>query len=160
MKKITVWALGLMACAAALFAPAASAQRGEKTLGIMGGIATYNNGGFTDVYFQYNIADHVRIAPDLGYVFRNDHKSAFVLDVDVDFPFRVARGFSVYPLVGFCFNNWTHQGHDGISRAGANFGGGFDVYLTSNLKLTFQGKYSLMNDTSGGFLGMGIGYVF
>ena len=45
-------------------------------------------------------------------------------------------------------------------NAGAGFGGGFDFYLTNYLKLTLQGKYSLMNDVSGGFIGMGIGYVF
>jgi len=138
----------------------AEAQRGEKSLGIMGGFSTYNNGGYVGVDFQYTIVNHVRIAPDLGYSFRNDGKSAFLLDVDFHFPFRIARGFAVYPLVGFAFNNWSYQGGGNASRAGANFGGGFDFYLTSNLKLTLQGKYSAMNDTGGGFIGMGIGYVF
>lgn len=160
MKKITVLAIAIVAALGALMPIQANAQKGEKTLGLMGGFATYNNGGFTDVYFQYTFADHFRIAPDLGYVFRNDHKSAFVLDVDMHFPFRIARGFAVYPLAGFTFNNWSYKHGDSASRAGANFGAGFDLYLTSYLKLTLQGKYSLMNDTSGGFFGMGIGYVF
>ncbi len=160
MKKITVLAIAIVTALGALMPIQANAQKGEKTLGLMGGFATYNNGGFTDVYFQYTFADHFRIAPDLGYVFRNDHKSAFVLDVDMHFPFRIARGFAVYPLAGFTFNNWSYKHGDSASRAGANFGAGFDLYLTSYLKLTLQGKYSLMNDTSGGFFGMGIGYVF
>jgi hypothetical protein len=66
----------------------------------------------------------------------------------------------VYPLAGFTFNNWSYRYGDSASRAGANFGAGFEIYLTSYLKLSLQGKYSLMNDTSGGFFGMGIGYVF
>lgn len=139
---------------------AAYPQKGEKTLGLMGGFATYNSSGFTDVYFQYTFVDHVRIAPDLGYVFGNDGKSAFILNADMHFPFRVARGFSIYPLAGFTFNNWSYRHGDSESRAGANFGGGIDLYLTSNLKLTFQAKYSLMSDTGGGFFGAGIGYVF
>lgn len=160
MKKITTLVFAVIATISVLFPVAADAQRGEKTLGIAGGFATYNDGGFVDVYFQYSFADHFRIAPDLGYAFRNEGKSAFLLDVDMHFPFRVAKAFSLYPLVGFTFNNWNYRHGGSASRAGANFGGGFEIYLTSNLKLSFQGKYSLMNDTSGGFFDMGIGYVF
>lgn len=160
MKKLSVLAVAAATSLGALMPLPAHAERGEKTLGLMGGFATYNNGGFTDVYFQYTFADHFRIAPDLGYVFRNDNKSAFVLDIDMHFPFRVARGFAVYPLAGFTFNNWSYRYGDSASRAGANFGAGLEIYLTSYLKLSLQGKYSLMNDTSGGFFGMGIGYVF
>lgn len=160
MKRIKLLAVAVIALIGALAPASAQAQRGEKTLGVMGGFATYNDGGFTDVYFQYSFANHFRLAPDLGYVFRNDGKSAFVLDVDLHFPFRIVKGFGVYPLVGFTFNNWSYKHGDNASRAGANFGAGFDIYLTSYLKLSLQGKYSLMNDTSGAFFGMGIGYVF
>ena len=46
------------------------------------------------------------------------------------------------------------------ARVGGNFGAGIDFYLTNYLKLNIQGKYSVMNDTSGGFFGVGIGYEF
>lgn len=138
----------------------ACAQKGEKTLGVSGGYATYNDGGYANVYFQYSFANHFRIAPEIGYVFRNDGKSAFEFSVDMHFPFKIARGFGVYPLVGFTFNNWEYQGAGHASRAGADFGAGFDIYLTSYLKMSIQGKYSLMNDTGGGFFGFGMGYVF
>lgn len=160
MKKIAALITLLIAMFGAFSPIEAQAQKGEKTLGVMGGFSTYNNGGFINAYFQYTFVDHVRIAPDLGYSFRNDGKSAFLLDVDVHFPFRVARGFAVYPLIGFTFNNWDYQHGGNASRAGANFGAGFDLYLTSQFKLSLQGKYSLMNDTSGGFFGLGFGYVF
>jgi glutamine amidotransferase-like uncharacterized protein len=39
-------------------------------------------------------------------------------------------------------------------------GAGFDVYFTSQLKMTVQAKYSFMNDTGGAFAGIGFGYVF
>ncbi|MBD5203281.1 MAG: hypothetical protein HDS82_00190 [Bacteroidales bacterium] len=148
-------AVGLLYCSSE-----ASAQRGEKTLGVAGGYATYNDGGYANIYFQYTFADHFRIAPEMGYVFRSEGASAFTMSVDMQFPFRVARGLSLYPLAGLTFNNWSYR-HDGhATRAGADFGGGIDLYLTSNLKLTLQGKYSVMNDTGGGYIGMGIGYVF
>lgn len=159
MKKLTI--LGVLASLVALGTPInAFAQKGEKSLGIIGGFSTYNNGGYFGVDFQYTFLNHLRLAPDIAYSFRNNGKSAFLLDVDLHFPFRIARGFDVYPLVGFTYNNWNYQGGGNASRAGGNFGAGFDVYLTSNLKLSLQGKYSVMNDTSGGFIGMGVGYVF
>lgn len=140
-------------------APAANAQTGEKTLGVAGGFATRNNGGFANVFFQYTLAPHVRIAPEIGYMFRNEGKSGFEISGDVHLPFRVARALNVYPLAGLTFNSWTHNSHT-QSRVGLDFGGGFDLYLTSNLKLMLQGKYSLMNDVGGGFFQMGFGYVF
>ena len=91
MKRIKLLAVAVIALIGALAPASAQAQRGEKTLGVMGGFATYNDGGFTDVYFQYSFANHFRLAPDLGYVFRNDGKSAFVLDVDLHFPFRIVK---------------------------------------------------------------------
>lgn len=151
-----------MALAIGLFviAPNASAQKGEMMLGLAGGFATHNNGGYADIYFQYTFAPHFRIAPEIGYVFRNEGKSAFEASVDMHFPFRLAKGFGIYPLVGLTLNDWSYQydGHD--TRVGADFGAGFDIYLTSYLKLSLQGKYSLMNDTGGGFFNAGIGYVF
>lgn len=162
MKKYLKRALTVVIASVALLSvsSAASAQTGEKTIGISGGFATHNSGGFTEVYMHYTIVPHVRLAPDLGYVFRNEGKSAFVFDVDLHFPFRIARGFDIYPLAGFAFNNWSYQGGGHDTRCGMNIGGGFDVYLTKQLKLTLQGKYSMMNDTDGGFIGMGIGYNF
>lgn len=160
MKKSLLWIAGLVSLMFSMTPFTANAQRGDKTLGVMGGFATYNDGGFMKAYFQYSVLDHIRIAPDIGYVFRNDGASAFLLDVDVQFPFRIARGFGIYPLVGFTFNNWSYEHHDNESRAGGNIGAGFDINLTSYLKLTLEGKYSFMNDTGGAFFGMGIGYVF
>lgn len=159
MKKILLRAaVAAMALTAA--AVPAQAQKGEKTLGVAGGYASYNDGGYADIYFQYTFAPHIRIAPEIGYGFRNEGKSAFLMSIDMQFPFKIARGFNVYPLVGATLNHWNYKHAGSETRVGADFGAGFDIYLTSYLKLNIQGKYSLMNDTSGGFIGMGIGYVF
>ncbi len=155
-------ALAAVCCAGALALPtSAYSQVGEKTLGFAGGYASHNGGGYADLYFQYTFAPHLRLAPEIGYVFRNEGKSAFVCSVDLQFPFRIARGFNIYPLTGVTLNNWEYEHHDGhATRAGFDFGGGFDIYMTSQLKLNLQCKYSLMNDTGGCFLNMGIGCNF
>jgi opacity protein-like surface antigen len=156
-RTLLAFCIALGACT---FPSVANAQTGEKTLGFAGGYSSYNNGGYANLYFQYTFAPHLRIAPEIGYMFRNEGKSGFECSVDMQFPFRLARGFNIYPLAGVTLNNWTYE-HDGhATRAGFDFGAGFDIYLTSQLKLTLQGKYSLMNDTGGCFLDMGIGYVF
>lgn len=164
MRK-AILTLGALA-AMILCVPSESAMaigRGEKSLGVMGGFATYNSGGYMNVNFQYAFADHFRIAPEVGYVFRNKGKSAFEISCDMHFPFRLAKGFGIYPLVGLTFNNWTidtYPGSENWARFGGDFGLGFDIYFTSYLKMSIQGKYSLMNDTSGGFFGLGMSYVF
>lgn len=153
--------LPLLALGAITLSPAtANAQKGEKTVGFAAGFASYNGGGYADLYFQYTFAPHLRIAPELGYIFRNEGKSGFECSVDMQFPFRMARGFNLYPLAGITLNNWSPVGHEHITRGGFDLGGGMDLYLTSNLKLNIQAKYSMMNDTSGCFVNLGIGYVF
>ncbi len=158
VRKITVMIVAIAGVLASAFP--AYAQKGEYTLGIAGGFASYNTSGYVDVYFQYSFAEHVRIAPEVGYIFRNDGKSGFAASVDMHFPFRVARGFKLYPLAGITFNNWSHRNDDSTSRGGLDVGAGFDVYFTSQLKMTVQAKYSFMNDTGGAFAGIGFGYVF
>ncbi len=162
IKKIFRLVAGSMAALLLLSAsvPSVSAQaRGAMTLGLSGGYATENNGGYTNLFFLYSFAPHVRIAPELGCVFRNDGKSAFIMSADMHFPFSIARGVQVYPLAGLTFNNWSYSGGSS-ARLGGDVGAGFDINMTQQIKLTVQGKYSLMKDYSGGFIGMGIGYNF
>ncbi len=138
----------------------ANAQRGEKTLGVAGGFASYNESGTVSVYFQYSFANHVRIAPEFGFAFRNHGKTGVAGSIDMQFPFRVAKAFHIYPLAGLTFNNWSYSSSSSRSRLGFDFGGGFDIRLTSQLKISLQGKYSLMKDTGGAWASVGFGYVF
>ena len=165
-KLIAVGALALAGLSG--IGSTASAKGNEMTLGLAGGVATHNSGGYADIYFQYTIAPHVRIAPEVGYIFRNGHhdcrhhdcNSGFEFSVDMHFPFRLAKGFNIYPLTGVTLNSWDREHTDNLTRVGADFGAGFDIYLTSTFKLSLQGKYSLMDDCSGGFFNVGFGYVF
>lgn len=160
MKKSNIAAIAIVLIAGIFGSLTASAQRGEKSLALNGGYTGVNESGYATVSFNYTFADHFRLAPDIGYVFRNKGESAFLLDVDMHFPFRLAKGVGIYPLAGLTFNNWSFRHGGNASRVGGNFGGGLDFYMTSNLKLNLQCKYTLVNDMSGVYVGMGIGYVF
>lgn len=163
MKKTR--ALILCAIAGAVLtasAPAAASSlyKGEMTLGVSGGYASYNNSGFTSIVFQYTFVPHVRIVPEVGIVFRHNDKSALTVTCDMQFPFRLGKAFNVYPLAGLTFNSWNHRYSKNLNRVGGDVGLGFELYITGSLKLSLQGKYSFMKDTSGAFAGLGLGYVF
>lgn len=142
----------------------AQAAPKEMAVGIGGGYSSYNNGGYAKLFVHYSPINHLRLAPEVGYVIKNQNKTAFEFSLDCQSPFRVGRGVSVYPLVGFTFNQWNFYDDPEVktkmTRAGLDLGGGLDVYLTSNLKFDFQAKYSLMRNTSGCFIDLGIAYVF
>lgn len=162
MKRRLLKVAIAMASVLAIFGAAdASAQRGEKTLGVAGGYSGYNNSGYLKAYFQYTIIEHVRLAPEIGYSFKGDHgASAFEAALDVQAPFRVARGFALYPLAGFSFNSWNYEHGGTDNRACFDLGGGMELKVTPNLKFSLQGKYSFTNNTGGCWIDLGIGYVF
>lgn len=139
---------------------ASSLNKGEMTLGVKGGYASFNHSGTAGVFFQYTFAPHVRLSPEISCVFRNRDRSALAVSADMHFPFRMARGFNIYPLAGLTFNAWNYSNRSNMLRFGADVGAGLELYLTGNLKLNLQGKYSFMKDTSGAFASLGVGYVF
>ncbi len=164
MTKSRKLICSIVAILAAAFPIAVSARnlpvKGEKSLGVTAGYASYNNSGYAGVYFQYTFAQHVRIAPEVSFVFRNEDKSALAINADMHFPFRVARGVTLYPLAGLAFNNWSYRGGGSSLKVGGDVGGGCDIYFTANFKFTVQARYSIMDRTSGLFAGAGFGYVF
>ncbi|MDE6381895.1 MAG: hypothetical protein K2L57_03400, partial [Muribaculaceae bacterium] len=68
MTKSRKLICSIVAILAAAFPSAVSARnlpvKGEKSLGVTAGYASYNNSGYAGVYFQYTFAQHVRIAPE------------------------------------------------------------------------------------------------
>lgn len=139
----------------------AQCQKGEMTLGIAGGYASFNKSGYTDIYFQYAFSKHVRISPEIGYIFKNEGTSGLEVSVDMHFPFKVAKAFSIYPLAGVTFNNWNYKNNENnYTRCGGDVGAGAELYLTQNLKFSLQGKYSILKNCSGAYVNFGVGYIF
>lgn len=153
-----VFVAGIMILSAC--AGASASDKGKMKLGVMGGFASQNTSGYVGVDFQYNFSNHVRIAPDVVYVFPNHGKSSFLIDVDIHIPFRVARGLALYPLAGAQYSYWNDRHGDNYSRIGLNAGAGLELYITPRLKVALQGKYSFAKNASGCYAGLGIGYIF
>lgn len=142
--------------------------KAENYLGVGLGYSGYNNGAYAKLDYQHSFSRLFRIAPEIGYAFRNNDKSAFECAVDLHMPVRVAQGVKFYPLAGLSYNNWTHYYRtetgdeltDSHGRMGVDLGGGLDIYMTSRLKIQFQGKYSLLGHYGGCFIDLGVGYLF
>lgn len=166
MKRKLIAILGGVLTVMAMAVPqqAMAFGKGEKSVGVSGGYSSYNEGGYISANFQWEFAEHFRLAPDMGVSFENNHRSGFLLNCDMHFPFKIVRGIGLYPLVGLTYNSWhyTHPEADPEYRStvGANFGAGIDIYFTRFLKMNIQGKYSMMNKCSGAFVGLGFSYVF
>lgn len=161
MKRMRsfVAALSVMAGLIGLPFDAESAPR-ELSIGLGGGYTGYNNGGYAKLYFHYQPFKYLRLSPEVGYMIKNDNKSGIEFSFDLHSPFRVGRGVSVYPLVGFTANQWHITDQGNTTKVGLDLGAGLDLYMTSNLKINFQGKYSFMKKTSGCFIDLGVAYIF
>lgn len=138
----------------------AGGLKGEKCLGIMAGYASYNTSGYAGINFQYTIVPHLRVAPEIAYIFRHHDTSGLEVSVDLQFPFRVAKAINIYPIAGAAFSSWNYHFDGSSNRFGGNVGAGIEFYLTSNLKISAQAKYMIVGKTNSAFAGVGMGYIF
>ncbi len=146
-------------------------QKGEAVFGAQAGFTSTNESGTAGLFFQYNFADYLRIAPEVGCVFRHRQEDAFTMDVNFHFPITIEsrNAIQVYPLAGVDFSSWTR--HDRLynetddvstrtSKFGLNLGGGFQIKTSPTLKLKIEAKYVLMEVYGTFAISAGIGYVF
>lgn len=149
---------------------AAYAQKGEATFGAQVGYTSTNNSGTAGLFFQYGLTDFLRIAPEVGCVFRHQDEDAFTVDANFHFPIRLgSNSTQFYPLVGVNYSSWTlHDMEPGntddvstrSSKFGLNMGGGFQIKTSPTLKLKLEAKYLLMSHYSTFAISAGIGYCF
>ena len=149
----------------AMFPMAARTSFGLKT-----GYITKNNSALAGLVFRYNMGHHLRLASELGIVFRNEKLDALTVDANVHFPFELPSGkVGFYPLVGLAFNSWNHHeatdsGDSDVTShtncLGLNGGAGVDFYCTQSLRLGFEAKYTLIRHLPNGQFTISIAYVF
>lgn len=168
-KVLRTFALILALICSAAVPMQAQTHRGEKSLGIKGGYISQNASALAGLVFEYSFSRHVRIAPQIGVVFRNHDRDALTLDVDVHFPITLGGPrANFYPIVGLAFNSWTKHYEEVDSKditthsnnLGANAGMGFDIRCTDSLKLSLEGRYTLLQHYSNVQVVASIAYVF
>lgn len=171
MIKAAAAALLSIVMSLAVATPAAAqTERGQKSFGLQAGYVSRNTSVFTGLCFEYAFSRHVRLAPQVGVVFRHNNLDAFCIDMDVQFPIAIKQSaWTFYPLVGAAFNSWGRHDIDPESSDdvtthttcfGLNAGAGFEVMCTDALKLSLQGRYTLVKHLPGAQVLAGIAFVF
>lgn len=158
----------------AIAALGASAQKGESCFGLQTGFTSNNRSAIAGLFYQYGLSSHLRIAPEMGCVFRHHDKDAFTVDLNCHVPLAItSSNAQLYPLAGLNFSSWNHHhihveagddGYDDVStrknKLGVNVGAGFQLMASAALKLKVEAKYTITTHYSTFVLGVGIGYVF
>ena len=153
---------------------AASAQfeRGEKCVGAKLGYVDKNNSASMGLVFQYSFSRHLRVAPEIGCVFKHKNMDAFTIDFNFHTPFTfTGEKAALYPLAGLNYSSWNRtmprelvDEIDDIttrtSRFGLNLGAGFELRCSRTLKLGNEAKYTLIKSYSGASLAAMVCYVF
>ena len=153
---------------------AASAQfeRGEKSVGAKLGYVDKNNSASMGLVFQYSFSHHLRVAPEIGCVFKHKNMDAFTIDFNFHTPFTfTGEKAALYPLAGLNYSSWNRtmpralvDETDDIttrtSRFGLNLGAGFELRCSRTLKLGIEAKYTLIKSYSGASVAAMVCYVF
>ncbi len=153
MKKLTVLLIALFIAVAG-----ASAQKGEKSIGMNLGYGTEIERLGLGARFQYGLTDMIRIAPDLTYFFSNNGVDLWDININFHFLFPVEK-VKLYPLTGFIISTVNGK-HDSESRLGVNIGGGIQCDLTPELMFNGELKYGIVKDFDQAVISMGIAYRF
>jgi opacity protein-like surface antigen len=149
---------------------AAAIDKGEFAVGAKLGYISKNESAVAGVRLTYALTEDLRIAPEIGGVFRNDHQDAFTADFNLHFPFSFGTDrVALYPLVGLNYTAWTHHNEyitgavpedDCYKRFGLNAGAGLDLKCNSKIKLFVEAKYCLIKTYSSAQIAIGAAYIF
>ncbi|MCL3850230.1 MULTISPECIES: outer membrane beta-barrel protein [Parabacteroides] len=169
MKKLIVM------CMLAIISMSAFAQtqQGQSSFGFNLGYGFNDNGNaLLGVDYRYNFTDEVRFAPSLTYFVKDDGLSAWAIDMNVHYVFKLSEMFGFYPLAGLDLSFWKATGKynfDGLgtikasqnfTRFGANVGLGGEVYATDQLTVGLEFKYNIIKDFDQPILAVRVGYNF
>lgn len=160
MKKLIVM------CMLAIISMSAFAQtqQGQSSFGFNIGYGFNDNGNaLLGVDYRYNFTDEVRFAPSLTYFVKDNGLSAWAIDMNVHYVFKLSEMFGFYPLAGldlsfwkFGAGSWSHN----MTRFGANIGLGGEVYATDQITVGLEFKYNIIKDFDQPILGVRVGYNF
>lgn len=103
--------IGAVILAVGVLGASAQVSRGEKMLGVKLGYVGDNRSAVTGLTFRYAVTPWVRVAPEIGCVFRNNNRDAFLIDLNAQMPITFdSKKVALYPLVGLAYNSWSIHG--------------------------------------------------
>lgn len=172
--RLRRWILAALSAAALVPAQpcaAENAYKGEKTVGLAAGYATYNSSGAAGIEFTYRFSHHFRLAPEVLYVFRHRDTDALQLNINADVPFQTSTRCDIYPFAGINYSSWNRHGalraddgnHDVSNRTtrfGLNAGAGVNFMASENLRLGLKCGYTFIKEYGEAVILASIAYRF
>ena len=174
MKKIIVMCMLAIISLSAF----AQTQQGQSSFGFNIGYGFNDNGNaLLGVDYRYNFTDEVRFAPSLTYFVKDNGLSAWAIDMNVHYVFKLSEMFGFYPLAGLDLSFWKASVNENIggyrvkananeTRLGANVGLGGEVYATDQITVGMEFKYNILKSWGEGarlsqpILAVRVGYNF
>lgn len=161
-------AIALILTASATAVGNAQVVKDEFAVGGKLGFVSQNKSASLGAFFQYAFSEHFRIAPEIGYIFRNHDKQALTVDFNAHVPFNfTGENVAFYPLAGLNFSSWKRHWYSdefgkyahSYNRLGLNLGAGFELRCSSRVKMLIEAKYCIMKRFSSAQIGAGISYT-
>lgn len=168
MKKLLL----TVAVIATTFGAFAQSEKGEKA--VVGNIGVQSDPGrfLIGVQGRYVIADHIRLAPDVMFIFPKDKVTGLDVNLNVHYLFDLEQNISVYPLAGIAMQNGRFAGKTyniggekvksdsaGFTNFGFNLGAGGSYDLGNSRFVNAELKYTF-SDGDGFTLALGYGFKF
>ena len=143
----------------------AQTQQGQSSFGFNLGYNFNDIGNATiGIDYRYCVTDAFRLTPSITHLVKNDGLSAWAIDMNAHYVFKLSEMFGFYPLAGLSLSFWNWDAGHGLShnetRLGANIGLGGEVYATDNLSIGLEVKYNIIKDFDQAMLGVRVGYSF
>lgn len=140
------------------------AQQGQQSVGLSIGYGFDTNNATIGFDYRYNITDEFRITPSLTHFVKNDGLSAWAIDMNAHYVFKLSDMFGFYPLAGVSLSFWkagvTHDMSINETRFGANLGLGAEIYATDRITVGLEAKYNIVKDVDQALMAVRVGYNF
>ena len=159
MKKLVVLMMLIVCCVSA----SAQVQRGMSSVGLNLGYGFDSKNATLGIEDRYCVTDELRLSPSMTYFVKNNGHSAFAIDMNAHYVFRLSEMFGFYPLGGLSLSFWRFDGipHNfNRTRFGANIGLGAEVYATNQISVGLEAKYNIIKDFDQAMLAVRVGYNF
>ena len=142
----------------------AQTRQGGQQVGFNIGYGFDSENATLGVDYRYCLTDEFRLNPSLTYFVKNNGLSAWAIDMNAHYVFRLSDAFGFYPLAGLSLSFWNWDaGHDlshNETRLGANIGLGGEFYATSQFTIGLDLKYNIIKDFDQAMFAVRVGYNF
>ena len=156
MKKIL-----FIAVMALTFVTGARAEANDFSIGAQFSWASKHSLAGLGAQLQYEVVNHLRLAPEFNYYFKNDGISACNANVNLQYVIPTSTSFAIYPLAGFAYSHYEVEGPaDGVDRCGANVGLGSEYRIKDNLHFYVEERFQIIEDFNQSVTFFGLKYTF